>query len=134
MTEQYPRGLGTTVPEVREALAGEAAWTLAKTRFSSAGTPELLRPFRDARRRQWMICGIETHVCIQQTAFDLLDEGFEVFLAADAVGSRRVEDRDAALARMARAGVVVSTSEALVFELLRDAAHPLFKQASALVK
>lgn len=134
VTEQYPKGLGATVPEVREALAGEAAWTLPKTRFSAAGNPELLAPLRGAKRRQWVVCGIEAHVCVQQTVLDLLDEGWAVFVPADAVSSRRAADRDAALARMARAGAVVSTSESLVFEILRDAAHPLFKQASALVK
>jgi nicotinamidase-related amidase len=134
VTEQYPKGLGATVPEVREALGGEAAWTLAKTRFSAAGTPELKMPFKDSGRRQWVVCGIEAHVCVQQTVLDLLDEGYGVFVPADAVGSRRLSDRDAALARMAWSGAVVSTSESLIFEVLRDASHPLFKQASSLVK
>ncbi|NUN93476.1 MAG: hydrolase [Verrucomicrobiae bacterium] len=134
VTEQYPKGLGATVTEIREALGGDAAWTLAKTRFSSAGTPALLQPFRDSGRRQWVLCGIEAHVCVQQTALDLLAEGFEVFLPADAVSSRRAADRNAALDRLARAGAIVSTSESLIFEILRDATHPLFKSASALVK
>jgi nicotinamidase-related amidase len=134
VTEQYPKGLGATVPEVCEALGGEAAWTLAKTRFSATGTPELLKPLKDSGRRQWVVCGVEAHVCIQQTVLDLLDEGYGVFVPADAVSSRRPSDRDAALTRMARAGAVVSTSESLVFEVLRDATHPLFKQASMLVK
>ncbi|MBI4025708.1 MAG: hydrolase [Verrucomicrobia bacterium] len=133
-TEQYPKGLGRTVPEIQAELAADAPPPIAKTIFSSCASAECRKAVETLGRRQWVLCGIETHVCVQQTAFDLLDLGCDVFLAADAVSSRHPTDRETALRRMERAGVAVSTSESLIFEALRDAAHPLFKQASALVK
>ena len=134
VTEQYPKGLGATVPELRDVLSAQPWAAAAKTSFSCCGTAELRNAIQARGCRQWLLCGIEAHVCVQQTVFDLLEQGFEVFLAADAIGSRRASDRQTALQRMAAAGAEVSTSESLIFEILRDAKHPLFKQASALVK
>ena len=137
VTEQYPKGLGHTVAEIRDALEAGGAMNCApteKTTFSSCGSAECEKALEAAHRDQWVLCGIETQVCVQQTAFDLLELGRETFLAVDAIGSRRPLDREVALERMARAGAVLSTSESLIFETLRDSTHPLFKQASALVK
>lgn len=134
VTEQYPKGLGVTVPELREALSAQAWAPVVKTSFSCCGTAELRSVLEAKGSRQWLLCGIEAHVCVQQTAFDLLEQGCEVFLAADAIGSQRPSDRETALSRMARDGVHLSTSESLIFEIMRDAKHPLFKSASALVK
>lgn len=147
VTEQYPRGLGRTVPELLEALGSSdaagaspatssipagAAPIIEKTAFSACGAPGLLD--RIGARRQCVVCGIETHVCVQQSVHDLLEAGFSVHLAVDAVGSRRDSDRDVALRRMERSGALLTTTEAVAFELLRDARHPRFKEVQALFK
>ena len=134
VTEQYPKGLGHTVAEIRNELENPGASALAKTTFSSCAAAECKKALEATGRTQWVLCGIETHVCIQQTGFDLLELGFEPFLAVDAISSRHASDREVALERMARAGATLSTSESLIFEALRDSTHPLFKQASALVR
>jgi nicotinamidase-related amidase len=133
ITEQYPKGLGATVAEVKEALA-EGSSYVSKTSFSSCGTEDLRKMVKTFGRRQWILCGIEAHVCVQQSVFDLLEMGFDVFLPVDAISSQRPTDREMALQRMFQAGAVLSTSESLIFEILRDAQHPLFKQASQIVK
>lgn len=134
VTEQYPKGLGATVAAVREALGTGSSPALTKTTFSSCGAEDLKKAVAQTGKRQWVVCGIEAHVCVLQTALDLRDLGHDVFLAVDAVSSRHVTDGTVALEGMARAGAVLSTSESLIFEALRDAKHPVFKQASALVK
>jgi nicotinamidase-related amidase len=134
VTEQYPKGLGATVPEITAALEGSGAPVLEKTVFSAAGSDSLREAIRKTGKNQWVLVGIETHVCVSQTTLDLLDLGMEVFIPADAVSSRRETDRAAALDRLARAGAVVSTTESLLFEAIRDARHPLFRQVSGLVK
>ena len=132
VTEQYPKGLGHTVPALLEACGG--ADPHEKTRFSSCGSDDVAGKLSSLSPRQLVVCGVETHVCVSQTAHDLLARGLQVHVAADAVGSRRPEDRDFALRRMERAGAVLTTSEAAAFELLRDARHPRFKDVQALFK
>jgi len=83
---------------------------------------------------QVMLCGLETHVCILQTAVDLLERGYEVHLLVDAISSQRQQDRDVALARMDRLGAFLTTTESALFQMLGDAKHPNFKGVSALVK
>ena len=134
VTEQYPEKLGPTVQPIHEVLSGSGAVVLPKTTFSSCGAPKFKQALKKSRRRQWILCGIETHVCIQQTTFEMLELGYEVFLAVDAMSSRRSKDREVALARLASAGAILSTSESLICETLRDTQHPLFKPAFALVK
>ncbi len=138
VTEQYPRGLGRTVPELAEPL--EAAGTarlppLEKTSFSVCGAPGFFEAIA-ARRRDpsVLVVGIETHVCIQQSVHDLLAKGLRVHVAVDAVSSRRPSDREFALRRMERSGAVLTTTEMAAFELLRDAAHPKFKEVQSLYK
>jgi isochorismate hydrolase len=133
-TEQYPKGLGHTVPKVKDALSLTDAILMEKTCFSSAGSPQLREQILALGKRQWVICGIETHVCVQQTAFDLLQLGLEVFLPTDAASSRNETDHDVAVQRMRRADVNISTSESLIFEALQDSTNPAFKQAINLVK
>jgi nicotinamidase-related amidase len=127
------KGLGPTASAIRDRLPPSVI-PVEKTVFSCAGSPE----FRDAldapHRRQAVICGIETHVCVLQTALDLGDAGYEVSVAADAVGSRRDSDRDRGLALMERAGVLVGTSETFVFRWLERAGTPEFKQIAPLIK
>lgn len=132
VTEQYPKGLGSTVRELEEVLGESGAFT--KTCFSSCGSDEFSRALRELGRRQALVCGIEAHVCVSQTVHDLLQNGFTVQVAVDAVESRNPLDREIALRRMERSGAILTTSEAAAFELLRDAANPKFKEVQALFK
>jgi len=125
VSEQYPQGLGHTAPEV--GLAGER--TIEKSVFSAARADG----FDLAGRSQAIVCGIEAHVCVSQTVHDLLAEGLQVHVIADAVGSRHDEDRERALERMQSAGAVISTVEAALFELLERAGTPEFKPVQRLI-
>ena len=129
ITEQYPKGLGETVPEVAEHLP-EGTAPLEKVRFSAAEA----EGFDLSGRDQALVCGIETHVCVNQTVLDLLGEGVETHVAADAVGSRTAENRDLGLHKMERAGAVLTSVETALFELLRGSDAPEFKRVQALVK
>ena len=129
VTEQYPEGLGTTVGEVAAHLPGGTR-RIEKVRFSAAEA----EGFDLADRDQALVCGIEAHVCVNQTVLDLLDSGIEVQVAADAVGSRTAANRELALARMERAGALLSSVEMALFELLGGSDAPSFKQVQALVK
>ena len=125
VSEQYPKGLGHTAPEV--GLEGERP--LEKTVFSAVRAQDFDLRGRD----QVIVCGIETHVCVSQTVHDLLDRGVEVHVPADAVGSRHAIDYERGLERMERAGAVVSTVEAALFELLERAGTPEFKAVQKLI-
>ncbi len=129
VTEQYPNGLGATVPEVAEALP-ESATVLGKVRFSAAEAAG----FDLGERDQALVCGIEAHVCVNQTVLDLIDEDVEVHVAADAVGSRTDANRGVGLAKMERSGALVTSVETALFELLGGSDSPAFKEVQALVK
>jgi nicotinamidase-related amidase len=128
VTEQYPRGLGATVPEVADRLPDDVE-PVDKVRFSAAEADG----FELGGRDQALVCGIETHVCVNQTVLDLLAEGIEAHVAADAVGSRTEANRELGLAKMERAGAVVSSVETALFELLRGSDAPAFKRVQELV-
>ncbi len=136
ITEQYPSGLGHTVRELVNACT--APTTIEKTAFSAAAEPraiEVLRASRSTERRdQIVVCGVEAHVCVLQSCLDLNAMGFEVFVVADGVSSRKVGSRDIALSRLAHAGVTPVTSEMVAFEWVGDAKAPAFKPMSALVR
>jgi nicotinamidase-related amidase len=125
VSEQYPKGLGHTAPEV--GLKDEP--TIEKTVFSAVRADG----FDLGGREQAIVCGIEAHVCVSQTVHDLLDRGIEVHVPADAVGSRYDIDYERGLERMERAGAVVGTVEAALFELLERAGTPEFKAVQKLV-
>jgi nicotinamidase-related amidase len=125
VSEQYPKGLGHTAPEV--GLDGEQP--LEKTVFSAVRAER----FDLGGRDQAIVCGIETHVCVSQTVHDLLDRGVEVHVPADAVGSRHAIDYERGLERLQRAGAVVTTVEAALFELLERAGTPEFKAVQKLI-
>lgn len=133
VTEQYPKGLGRTVAGLRTVTEAAGCVVLEKLRFSAADVlaqtlskrPEL---------RQVVLAGIETHICVLQTALDLQASGLEVILATDATGSRNDADRSAALTRMSAAGVVMGTAESIAFEWCESAEHPAFRQLSGLVR
>ncbi|MDR1496514.1 MAG: isochorismatase family protein [Clostridiales Family XIII bacterium] len=155
-TQQYTKGLGETIAPIRDAyiesvlsmdenvkLATEDQFMqnkhvefshIEKTAFSAAAEPAFMDALEAAKRREVLLCGIESHVCVLQTAEDLLDRGYAVKVAADATASRREIDADFAYARMARKGITVTTSEALLFEIMEGSEHPMFRQVSALVR
>jgi nicotinamidase-related amidase len=129
-TEQYPRGLGPTVPQLVERLPQRPD----KVAFSCCAVPQIVEDFRTAARPKLVLAGIEAHVCVLQTALDLLALDFRVYIPADAVASRYAIDHEFALRRLEQAGAIVTTSEAAVFEWIGGAGHPQFKQVSALVQ
>jgi len=130
-TEQYPRGLGPTAPELASRLPSPLPEKLA---FSSCAVPSIVAGFREAGRTNILVVGIEAHVCVLQTVLDLIAAEFRVFVAADAIGSRFAVDRDTALRRMELAGAIPCTVETAVFEWTRRAGTPTFKSISALVQ
>jgi len=132
VSEQYPRGLGPTVAELR-ALAPEGA-VLDKVHFSCAADSALKGKLDGAGAKQVVIVGIEAHVCVLQTALELLAEGWEVFVVADATASRTEANHALAMARLAAAGATIGSVEMVVFEWLRRAGTPEFKELSKLVK
>lgn len=129
-TEQYPKGLGPTVAELAKRLPERPD----KVAFSSCAAPLIVEGFHAAGRRKILLAGIETHVCVSHTAFDLLDLGFAVYVAADAVGSRYAVDHEYALRRLEKAGAILTTAEAVAFEWVGGSSHPKFKQISLLVQ
>jgi nicotinamidase-related amidase len=129
-TEQYPRGLGPTVRALAERLPARPD----KVSFSCCGVPGLIEGLRQKRRSRVLLAGIEAHVCVLQTALDLLTADFRVYVAADACGSRYAIDREIAIRRLEKTGAIITTAECAVFEWLGGSAHPQFKQVSALVQ
>ena len=132
ITEQYRRGLGSTDKQILDAL--NQPEVVEKLTFSCCAAPPLMEQLSAKKIKQVVVCGIETHVCVLQTCLDLLAEGFQVHLVSDAISSRRKLDHEAAIDRMQQAGVILTTNEAALFELLERAGTPEFKQISQLVK
>jgi nicotinamidase-related amidase len=128
LTEQYPKGLGETAPEVAERLP-DGIEPLEKVAFSAADADG----FDLGGSDQALICGIETHVCVNQTALDLLDGGVDVQVAEDAVGSRTEENKRVGLHKMERAGAVLTSVETALFELLGRAGTEEFKRVQRLI-
>jgi len=129
-TEQYPQGLGPTVPE----LSAKLGPIPGKTAFSCGECGDLFRDWDKRGIGKVLVAGIEAHVCVQQTVLDLLAHGFRVYLAVDAIGSRFDVDYRTALARMDSAGATLTTTESALFEWCEKSGTPQFKQISALVK
>ena len=133
VTEQYPKGLGQTAEEIRLVLPDDHE-PVEKTAFSSCGAASVLSTLKKGAIEQVVICGLETHVCVNQTAHDLMDRGFEVHILTDTVCSRFDHDKAAGLAKMQMNGVIPSSIEMALFELMRDARHEQFKEVQALIK
>jgi len=132
-SEQYPKGLGPT----EEAVAWHFPDSLTvfdKTSFSCYANEPFHQALTANGRQQVVLAGMETHVCVLQTAIELQADGYQVFVAADAVCSRDPQNHRNALDRLAQTGVVVTNTESVLFEWVRDARHPRFKDVSALVK
>jgi nicotinamidase-related amidase len=129
-TEQYPQGLGPTTPE----LAGLLGEIPAKLAFSCGECGGLFQQFDQCGVHKLLVVGIETHVCVAQTVFDVLATGWRVYVAVDAVGSRGAIDHETALRRMESAGATLTTTEAALFEWCQASGTPQFKQISQLVR
>jgi len=130
-SEQYPQGLGPTVESLATTLGDTPP---GKLTFSCARDDDLKRAIEDSGRNQIIVTGIETHVCVLQTAIDLINIGYEVHVPHDAVNSRRPADKEWALHRMAAAGAVITTTESALFELLERCDTSDFKTAAKLIK
>ena len=133
VTEQYPKGLGRTAEEIGLALPDDLE-PIEKMAFSSCGAGSFVDELRKLGANQIVLCGIETHVCVNQTAHDLLDQDFDVHLLTDCVASRFEHDKEAGLAKMQSSGIVPSSTEMMLFELMRDAKHEKFKEIQQLIK
>ena len=129
-TEQYPRGLGPTAPELARRLPHRPE----KTGFSCCAIPEVAETFRREARPKVVLCGLESHVCVLNTALDLLALDFRVYLAVDAISCRYRIDHEVAMRRLEQAGAVLTTAEGCVFEWVGGASHPRFKEVSRLVQ
>jgi nicotinamidase-related amidase len=129
-TEQYPQGLGRTVPELAERLGSVPS----KLTFSCGGCPAIFEELRARGTCKLLVCGIEAHVCVQQTVLDLMADGWRVYVAVDAVGSRFAIDRETAFRRMDSAGATLTTVEAALWEWCAVAGTPEFKEISRLVR
>jgi nicotinamidase-related amidase len=130
--QQVPEALGPTVPEIAELLAGIEP--IDKASFSCSGQEKFGAQLNSLGREQVLLCGIEAHVCVYQTAMDLMECGLDVTIVADAVSSRTEQNRQIALTRLAAEGAHISSAEMALFELLKTATHPQFKQVARLVK
>ncbi|MDR0817083.1 MAG: isochorismatase family protein [Clostridiales Family XIII bacterium] len=155
-TQQYTKGLGQTITEVRNAAT--VALTeivknvksaaedpiesskpddfeyIDKKSFSILGEPNFVEALKQKKRRTVILAGVEAHVCVLQSALDFISQGYDVVIAEDAIRSRKPEDMKPALRRLAQSGATISTSEAILFDLIKGADHPAFKQVSATVK
>ena len=129
-TEQYPRGLGPTTDDLRELLPEIPS----KLMFSCRECGRIFEQFRDRGIFKLLVVGIEAHVCVQQTVLDMLAEGFRIYVAVDAIGSRRSIDYQTALRRMESAGATLTSTEAALFEWCEVAGTPEFKRISELVR
>ena len=132
VTEQYRKGLGLTTPEIASVIENFAP--KEKETFSACGADGLVSSIKTSKIRQIVLCGMETHICILNTCLDLLDEGFEVFVAADAVSARNPENTWIALERMRDSGAVIVSTEMVLFEILGRAATDEFKEILKLVR
>ena len=129
-TEQYPQGLGATL----SSLTTTPSHTLAKTHFSALKEPEIKNAVLNYHKKQVIICGIETHICVCQTVQDLLQNGFEVYVVADASGSRHEFEHQTALTLLAQEGAHIVSAEMVVFDWLESSKNPQFKAVQSLIK
>lgn len=130
--EQYPQGLGETVAEIKALLQAQNYYE--KISFSSCGQAQFVTDIKASGRNQMIITGIETHVCVYQTVVDLLAADFQVAVNQDAVSSRTKANKNLGLMRMQQSGAILTSTEMILFELMRSAKHPCFKDISKLLK
>lgn len=133
LTEQYPAGLGHTVQEVKNELTSDNFIT-EKTSFSAMNEPEFVNKIKNSGKKQIVICGIETHICVLQTAAELLNEGYEVYIVKNACASRKKEDYKTGLELLKQYGAKITNLEVTLFEWLKTSKHQNFKEIQALIK
>ena len=132
VTQQYTKGIGETIPSVAEAIGKFEP--IDKTSFSCMRNETFVDQLEATGRRTAVVCGIESHICVQQTVIQLLGRGYNVYVPADCVSSRSMEDKIYSLTRMGEAGAVITTYESVLYELLGDAKAEEFKAISRIVK
>jgi nicotinamidase-related amidase len=130
--EQYPKGLGPTIPEIKELLPDVK--TIEKTCFSCGDSEAFMKTLEALKRRQVLIAGIEAHICVYQTAMALARKGYEVQVVTDCVSSREPENKAVAVQKMTAAGILPTSTEMALFEMLKAAGGDKFKQISNIVK
>ena len=135
VTEQYPDGLGKTVKEIRSLLKETDTYRpWAKTCFNCFREEKIAGVLKNSRRKNLLVCGIETHICVLQTVLSALDEGFNVFLLADCVGSRDALDHSLGMMQAEAAGAVLTTVETVVYQMLERSDSSEFKEALEIIK
>ena len=132
LTEQYPKGLGRTIPEVRRLIP--SIQPIEKVEFNCWGSEEFKASLGKLEAKTLIITGIESHICVTQTAIDGLSNGYKVYVISDAVSSRSLDDKSIAIERMRQSGVTIVSTEMLIYELLGRAGTVEFKEALQLVK
>lgn len=132
VTQQYTKGLGATIPSMAEALGDFEH--VEKNTFSCMANDEFVSRLKELGRKNIVVCGIEAHICVQQTVLQLLEAGYNVYLVVDCISSRSEEDKLWSITRMGEAGAVVTTYESVLYEILRDSKAEGFKEISAIVK
>jgi len=132
-TEQYPAGLGGTVNKLKKLFSNDVQ-IFEKTDFNAFNDNDIYNNFLKIKRKQVLICGIETHICVYQTAEFLVNNGYEVTIICDACGSRSNREYDYGLKNLEAIGAKIKTTEMIIFELLKSAKHPHFKEIQSLIK
>lgn len=132
LTEQYPKGLGSTIQEIRNLIPDVAV--IEKVEFSCFGSERFREIVRELNAKLLIIVGVEAHICIMQTAIEGVEEGFRVCVVSDATSSRNIEDKEIALERMKENGVIVASTEMLIYEVLKKAGTQEFRETLKLIK
>ncbi|MFL2679070.1 MAG: isochorismatase family protein [Alphaproteobacteria bacterium] len=128
-SEQYPQGLGETVDDIEKTInKAKNLKKFIKTSFSCYDLGNFKRELELSKKKQIVIAGIESHICVLQTSFDLISEGFQVFLVNEAIGSRKLSDKNVSVQRMVSQGITLMNIEMIIFELLRSSNHDKFKE------
>ena len=130
LTEQYPKGLGKTVKQIRDIIPENNSYIFEKTSFSCLGSLDFEKALKLLKKKQVIIAGIESHICVMQTVLDLKKINYDVFIVSEGIGSRKVEDNKLGINRMLGQKVCLTNLEMLIFELVRDSNHSLFKYFS----
>jgi nicotinamidase-related amidase len=133
ITEQYPKGLGHTAAEILEKLHDNFQ-IIEKSTFSSFGQPNFVKELEKTKAKQIFVCGLETHICVNQTVLDLLANDFKVHLLTDCIASRSADDKKVGIKKMTTNGAIISSLEMALFELLVDSKHQKFKEIQRLIK